>query len=60
MVEPGLVDGLDRVLVGLLAQVEAPNLGPDVLGQRNDIEASLVTQVLVMSVIGFGLPAFGT
>src|SRR5262249_16396069 len=41
VVEPGLIDRLDRVLVGLLAQVKAPNLSPDMRGQRNDIEASL-------------------
>src|SRR6185369_99988 len=41
MVKPGLVDGLDRVLVGLLAQIETSNLRPDVLGQGDDIEAAL-------------------
>jgi hypothetical protein len=38
VIEPGLVDRLDGVLIGLLAQVDAANLGADVLGKGNDIE----------------------
>ena len=39
MVEPGLVDRLDGVVVRLLAQVDAADLRADVLGQRHDLEA---------------------
>ena len=41
MVEPGLVDRLDGVVVRLLAQVDAADLRADVLGQRDDLEAGL-------------------
>src|SRR5262249_34726765 len=38
MVEPGLVDGANGFLVGLFAQVESADFGPDMFAERNDVE----------------------
>ena len=41
MIEPGLVDRLDGLVVGLFAQVDAADFRADMFGQRNDIEGAL-------------------
>src|SRR5258708_16327827 len=41
MVEPRLIDRLDRRLVGLASEIEAANLGADMPGQRDDVELRL-------------------
>src|SRR5262249_27772815 len=38
MIEPSLVDGANGVAVGLFAQVEPADFGPDMLAERNDVE----------------------
>src|SRR3954467_1142658 len=38
VVEPRLVDGADGLVIGLFAQIEPTNFGPDVLRQRNHVE----------------------
>src|SRR5258707_7810196 len=38
VIEPGLVNGADDVVVGPFAQIEAADFGPDMRAQRNDIE----------------------
>jgi hypothetical protein len=38
MVEPSLIDRLDRVFIGLLTQIEAADLRADMLAKRNDLE----------------------
>jgi hypothetical protein len=38
MIEPSLIDGAGGFFVRLFAQVEPADLGPDMLGERNDVE----------------------
>ena len=64
VIEPGLVNGADGLVIRLVAQIEPANFGPDVLRQRDDVEprsghrvhrvssaalATLLSRVLVMS-----------
>src|SRR4029450_5804676 len=37
-IEPGPIDGADGLLVGLFAQIEAADFGPDMLAEGNDVE----------------------
>src|SRR5712691_4281338 len=39
VIEPGLIDRLDGVVVGLVAQVQPADFRPDMLGERNNIES---------------------
>jgi len=39
VIEPGLIDGLDGFLIGLVTQVDAADFSADVFRQRDDVEA---------------------